>query len=429
MRRGRRQRGVVLVIALAILAGLVAFVATVAASQRLALRAEENRINAQRARVAADAGVQRAVATLADTIQDTAAAVATTTNTGTTIQGQSQMQTDEWYTLGNKGADSFVVGNAKFRIEIVDAGSMVNLNTAPEAELNQLPLTTQQVAAILDWRETSPTPRTEGGKDEFYNALAKPYNAKLRRFDTVDELLDVRYFTPNDLYGVTDNSVSTVALPALPDGRQPILADLVTTDSFAPQLRPDGTAQLSTSVRLAANSLTAFGADAQRIVNATPAANLGAIFASGIGQQNYGNVLDYLTDKAGNVVEGKINLNTASEAVLMSIPEMTADLAQGIVAYQATGFTKPSDLLQVSGFNDSATLQKFAGYFTVRSAVFIVRVVGIAGDTQIAVEAVVDTSAGTPRITKMHDLPFSDMPSRWGWSTESTNEIELVAAP
>lgn len=423
--RRRRERGVVLVIALAILTGLVAFVTAVAASQRLALRAEENRINAQKARVAAQAGLQRALAALAQTIQDTTNATPSTSSNGTTIQGQAQMQTDEWYTLGTKGDERFTVGGGSFRLEIVDAGGLVNLNTAPEQQLATLPLTTEQVAAILDWREQSTTPRTEGGKDEFYNALEKPYNAKLRRFDSVDELLDVRYFTPPDLYQVNDNTNSTVVLPPLTDGRDPVLVDLLTVDSFAPQLRPDGTAMINVSTQVQANRLTDFGNDAQAIAQNSPYTNLGDIFAR-VSQQNYGNVLDILTVKQGNRVEGLINLNTASEAVLMTIPNMTQDLAQGIVNYQSTGFTKLSDLLQVSGFNDANNLRQFAGYFTVRSSVFLVRIVGEANGTQIAIEAVVDTSTGTPRIIKMHDQPFSDMPSRWGWPTDPQNETSLV---
>ena len=422
----------VLVIALAILAGLVALVASVAASQRIALRAEENRINEQRARVVAQAGIQRAIAALADTIQDPSTAAEGTTS-GTTVQGQAQTQTDEWYTLGDNGNERFTVGNATFRLQIVDAGSLVNLNTALEPQLDRLPLTVEQVAAILDWREVSTTPRTEGAKDDYYNSLEKPYNAKLRRFDTVDELLDVRYFTPPDLYQVNDNVSGTVTIPNLTDGRQPVLVDLVTVDSYSQQLQPGGAAMINvgrggaTGAALA-NRLRQAGLarSAQALQNGN-FADMSAVI-NAVNQAELGPALDALTTTATPRVEGKMNLNTVSEAALMSLPNMTEDLAQAIVNYQSTGFTKLSDLLQVSGFNDKNTLRQFAGAFTVRSSVFLIRVIGEAGDSRVALEAVVDTSSNAPRLIKMHDQPFPDMPTRWGWATDPTSDTVLVEA-
>ena len=427
----RRQRGVVLVIALAILAGLVFLVATIAASQRVALRAEGNRINARQARIAAQAGLQRALAALADTVQDTAAATTGGTTSGAVVQGQAQTQTDEWYTLGNFGDDRFTVGGGSFRLQIVDAGAFVSLNVAPEAELNLLPLTVEQIAAVQDWRETDPTARNQGAKDDYYNALSKPYNAKLRRFDSVDELLDVRYFTPADIWQVNENSSSGIALPSLPDGRQPTLADLVTTDSFAPQLAPGGGPLVNVNTGNVAGRLQQAGVGQQSAEAIQQGgmgyADLGAVLQR-VGQQDYAAVLDNVTTNAADRVEGKINLNTAGEAVLMTIPNLTQDLAQAIVQYQSTGFTKLSDLLQVGGFNDGNNLRQFAGYFTVRSSVFLVRVVGESNGTRISLEGVVDTSSGTPRLVKMHEQPYTDMPTRWGWNEETTNETVLVDA-
>jgi type II secretory pathway component PulK len=432
--RRRRERGVVLIIALAVLAGLVALVASVAASQQLAVRAEANRINSVRARIAAEAGIQRALAAIAGTIQDTSTATTGTAATGTTVQGQAQLQTDEWYTLGNKGEERFTVGGATFRIEIVDAGSLVNLNTALEAQLNQLPLTTEQVASLLDWREVGTTARTEGAKDEYYNALEKPYNAKLRRMDSFDELLNIRYFTPVDLYQVNDNSSTTTPLPALTDGRQAVLYDLATVDSFNAQLQPSGTAMVNINTANVSQRLVQAGMSLQTAQTLAPGtaapsfADIGAVLATVRNPADQAIVLDAVTTSPATRVEGKINLNTASEAVLMSIPQMTQDLAQGIVAYQSTGFTKLSDLLQVSGFTDTNNLQRFAPYFTVRSSIFLVRIVGECGGTQVALEAVVDTSSQAPRLIKMHDQPYSDMPTRWGWQPDPTNDTVLVAS-
>lgn len=419
-----------MVIALAILAGLVGIVASVAASHTLAIRAEADRINAMRARTAAEAGIQRALAAIAGTIQSDDNT--TGTSNGSTIAGQAQMQTDEWYTLGNKGDERFHVGNGSFRIEIVDAASLVNINTALEAQLDLMPLLQEQIDALLDWREVSTTARTDGAKDEYYNNLTKPYNTKLRRFDSVDELLDVRYFTATDIWQITTNQTTAISLPSLADGRQPVLADLITTDSFSNMLRPDGTAMIN---------ISGTGFTEQQLTQAGLTQSAAALFANrGSGyttlssalqqvqQGELGTALDVLATTGAPRMEGKINLNTASEAVLMTIPNMTEDLAQGIVNYQPTGFTKLSDLLQVSGFSDPATIRNFADYFSVRSQVFLVRVVGEAGETRVDLVAVVDTSSGKPRIIKMLDQPYADMPTRWGWQPQPTTDTTLTEA-
>ena len=82
-----------------------------------------------------------------------------------------------------------------------EAGKL-NINTATYDELLLLPGMTEDVAdSIIDWRDADDTPRTNGAENDYYPNLRDPYTAKDSDFETVEELLMVRNFTREMLYG------------------------------------------------------------------------------------------------------------------------------------------------------------------------------------------------------------------------------------
>ena len=91
------------------------------------------------------------------------------------------------------------------------ASSLININTvstttADQALLNNLPLTQQEIDSLLDWTSTSTTARTDGAKDDYYNALPTPYNTKLGTLSTLSELLLIQGWVGVDLYGTTNTN-------------------------------------------------------------------------------------------------------------------------------------------------------------------------------------------------------------------------------
>src|SRR4051794_6040341 len=131
MRQPRSKRaGVTFIMTIGVLAGLVAILAAAAATQMVAIRSTGNRMWERRARLAAESGIQRALATLA------------------TQDPNATLQQDDWYTLGQEGDENFIVGDASFRLQIVDASGLVNINTAPEQQLQLMPLTTEQIESL-----------------------------------------------------------------------------------------------------------------------------------------------------------------------------------------------------------------------------------------------------------------------------------------
>lgn len=434
VRGGRRQRGAVFVVTLFILAAVVAVVVSVSASQQVAIRAQLNRMEQRKARIAAEAGIQRAfaeISLLASNTQGTLTGGAATTQSAVTLQ-------DDWAALGTNGDENFILGPASFRLQIQDASSRLNFNTITEAHLGQLPLTQEQIDSLLDWREAGTTTRAQGAKDEYYNGLVNPYNAKLRRLDSLDELLDIRGYTGVELYETGQTTLGGTNLTNFEDGRTPTLAEIGTVDSFAPELRPDGQAKVNVNnaaltVPQLTNLLTQAGIaqnDATSIATRRPAggyATLGDVIAV-VSQPSYRAVLDGVALSGSPRIEGKINLNTVTQPVLETIPNFPTDAAAAIIQRQSTGFTALSDILSINGLNQPNALRDFAGFFTTQSNTFLVRVVGQSGSSRVALQAVIDIQNGVARILRTEDQPFADMPARWGWNEQPTTETVLVEA-
>ena len=408
----RTHRGASLLLALAVVASLLAVLAFAAADQRLAIMAESNRMQERRALVAAQSGIQWA-------LQD----LATANTASVTLQ-------DDWATITTNGDEKYTVADTSFRVQIVDAASLININTVTEAQLQTMGLTQEQIDSLLDWRSAGQTPRPEGAKDAYYNALTYPYNTKLRAFDSVDELLQVKGFNAATLFNTAaENNTVTVNTNGTPD--LPPLADVSTVDSVSPSTSATGTAKLNANTATAVTMV-------QRGIPATVAArilagrargtyaNMAALLrAPGITLADCGPILENLQIGTATTATGMLNLNTTSEAVLNTLPGLTPDVVSAIITLQQSGFTSMSDLATIPGMSLSA-LQQIADHVAVGSNVFLVRCVGTAGQASVALEAAVKITNGQPTVTRISRCLFTDMPTRWSWETTTTNENVLV---
>jgi type II secretory pathway component PulK len=101
--------------------------------------------------------------------------------------------------------------------------------------------------------------------------------------------------------------------------------------------------------------------------------------------------------EAGKSYPGKLNVNTCSAESLQYLPNMTADLADAIIAERSArsdGFTSIVDLLQVSGMT-RRTLAQFYDQICVRSNVFTVTSRGRDDKTGLEVEIQADLNRST----------------------------------
>ena len=411
----------VLVVVLAALAGVMTGVAIYAMNQNDAVKTSVNRNERRRARLAAEAGIQYALTTM-QTVADAP---------------QDPVTTDgDWAKLGTTGGDTFVVGNESFRLQIVDNSGRLDLNTITEQQLDNLPLTQEQIDSFLDWREAGSSPRQEGGKDEYYNSLTKPYNTREGRIETVTEVLQIKGWTPDTLYNVQTNTVS-VGRTNNNTAVSPIF-DLVSLDCFSGAFTPEGNSkrninqanltaqQLSQATNVSIQAATAIINARNQQPNRQFARLSQVLLVPGINgnQQNIRNVLDRMTISGATRIEGRININTATAEVLGNMPGITEDLANQIVDSRPTdGYKQLSDVLTVS--SDIAFLTSAADGLTTTSQSFRVRVVGKAGSSTVALEAIVTINNSIPTVIRIEESNLANMPDRWGWSADGNTTTLL----
>ncbi|MDX2065624.1 MAG: type II secretion system protein GspK [Fimbriimonadaceae bacterium] len=418
----RRERGSIFIVTLAVLSLLVAVLAAVSATQRAYSIETIQRTEREMARFMAYAAIERAKQALSPRTQ----------GIEPVTQGTTGLS-DAWALVGNNGDEEFVIGNGRFRMQIIDMSSRIDINTATEAQLQTLPLTPEQVDSILDYREADRNPRPLGAKDEYYNALERPYNAKLAVFDTIDELLQVRGITPQTLYEVNDGVSGNTLVPGI-NGNAPILYDVLGVNAYTANTRTDGQTRVNVNAQ---------GTNIQTLTQPPVSlpANIAAQIASrknwtGIGEiavlpgvqgQTLSSILDNLTTNAQPRVRGKINLNTATESTLSSVPGLTPDVVQSILQRQAQGFATLGDYGTLPGVTGNV-LQQSVDFFSVSSQSFLVRILGTYGSAIHAIEAVIEVREEIPTVISVSTLPFNDPTDRWYWQQEPTTETVLVDA-
>jgi general secretion pathway protein K len=416
----RRQRGVSFIIALAAMALVVTVVAVYAQNQTVAFKAVTARNEARRAEAAAMAGVQRALAELQAVVD---------------APGQPVTLEDDWAVLGTNGAEEFTMGSDSFRIQIIDNAARIDLNTVTEAHLANLNLTQEQIDSFLDWRNVGESNRVEGAKDDYYNGLARPYNAHENQLQSVYEILDIKGFTPQNVFYPVDNTSSTAASSAVSDIA---LIELVTTQNFSAATTAEGDGRVNVNnPQLNAQNFsqqaqiplqTAQQIIAQRAVqpNATYTALSQVLNVPGIAnnQAVVRSVLDRMTVSPGEQLSGKINVNTAPEAVLQTIPGISQDIATQIVDSRPTGgYTLLSDLLSIG--SDQAFAGAIADSLNVNSQCFLIRVLGKSGRTEQGIEALIQIDQGVLKVIRIERPPYADLAAQWLWD-EATTQTPLL---
>ena len=110
-----------------------------------------------------------------------------------------------------------------------------------------------------------------------------------------------------------------------------------------------------------------------------------------VSAEDMSTLADKLTTTDDQAVQGKVNINTASEKVLSLLPGMDEDKANAIVQYRdgkqasgsaeepVPGFENISQLLEVDGI-DNNTFGQLAGSVTIRSYTFMIEANGVGQD-------------------------------------------------
>jgi DNA uptake protein ComE-like DNA-binding protein len=295
------------------------------------------------------------------------------------------------------------------RFGLVDAASRININTAEPEQLRALDLlTAPQIDAVIDWRDTNDRIQPGGAERGYYEQLKLPYDIRNGPLQTMRELLLVRdidqaaYFgediNENGMIDTNEDDGEASWPPDDADGRLTIgLAGLTTIYSYEWNRTVTGTERLevnsagenefvtqlnftqglaSAVVKKRANGefkklteLVGIKADQSQAAKDEDREKVSEITLEWLAGH-----LDELTLSDDERLPGRININTASRAVLMTLPQMTADAADTIVNYRVSAqgpFRSVGELL-LSRTLDAKQFTAVAELVTVRSNVFTI---------------------------------------------------------
>lgn len=305
------------------------------------------------------------------------------------------------------------------RFGLSDEAGKVNINVASPDQLKRLPgMTDELAAALLDWRESGTSPREGGAKDEYYLQLPQPYRCKKAGLDTIEELLLVKGFTSDIIFGEDMNRNGILdrneddgdtSLPI--DNNDGILDrglyPFITVHSREPEFSDSNPYQpriniqvfpaavLRTSlVKFLRPEVVDFIAEARQAgadFGRTPANLVGLTYTDKQKQSHTSPatvddlpaVMDYLTtghnEHGDGFVYGRININTAPRTVLKTIGRLTDSQINDIIrirgelepeSRQTTAWLVTHEVMSTDEFKQVACL------FTARSYQFMVESLG-----------------------------------------------------
>jgi DNA uptake protein ComE-like DNA-binding protein len=433
-----RRAGSVLIIVLWVSFGLVSLALYFAHSMSLELRAADNRVAA----LEAEQGIAGAARYL------------------TNILAQREVPGEVPDPL-TYSREAVPVGDARFWLVgrqdgvntynqpafgLVDEASKLNINTATREMLEWLPgITAAVAAAIIDWRDEDSQVTPAGAEDETYQRLQPAYRCKNAPFESVEELRLVQGVTLELLYGedtnrngILDANENDGELSPPWDnanGRlEPGLIEYVTVSSREPNTRDDGTPRINVANPANARDLgplleEALGSDRGREI-LRQAGRGGAIRSvlefftrSGMTESEFEQVAGDLTVSDEPFMEGMVNVNTASEAVLACVPGIGSAKAAAVVNQRrsnAAGVAHPAWVAQVLEPDEALRAGPFLTGQSHQLAADVAAL-GHHGRGYRRVQFIIDLSDGTPRLIHRQDL------TQQGWALGAELRAALLA--
>jgi DNA uptake protein ComE-like DNA-binding protein len=435
----RNMDGSVLIIVLWIALALVTVTLYFANSSSLELQASDNRVSGLGAEQAIDGAARYVSFVLANYATNGAMPDQTYYQVAAVAVGDSHF----W--LIGRDTNNPPQNPSGVVFGLTDENSKLNLNTATLTNLSMLPNIDPNFAAnIVTWRTNGDT--TSGGVGpSTYAMLNPPYAAKSAPFESVDELRLVYGSDMGTLVGEDVNRNGALDPNETDANRNsqvdPGILEYVTVYSQEPNTNPDGSLLVNVSDLSGTNvnnlrNLLSTNFSPQRATNildrlgvggtgptaapANPASpgtgntiNSPLMFyvQSGMTEQEFAQIANEITVSTNTFIQGRININTASPAVLACIPGLSNSV-QTIVSYRQgnsgnlTTVAWLLDALNQSGNSSTQLAQQIGDAITTKSYQFMadVAALGPNGHGYRRVRFIFDTSSGTPQIIYRRDL-------------------------
>jgi type II secretory pathway component PulK len=426
------QTGSVLIIVLWIAFGLVAMALFFANSMSSELRASDNRVEL----LAADQAIEGASRYVAKILAEQA-----TNGLVPYIDDYSK----EAIAVGD--AHFWLIGRTDGQTTpndvvygLVDEGSKLNINnTNVTAEMLELlpRMTTELAAAIVDWRDANEDLTSGGAEADTYSRLRPPYSCKNAPFDSLGELKLVNGATVEILLGDDLNRNGVLDPNESSENRggasDPGILEYLTVSSSEPNTRADGSQRVSVNNRPELESLIseALGAAAvtkvsNNLRNRPPFGSVLEFYkASGLTATEFAAIETEITTSTGTTIPGRVNVNTASAAVLTCIPGIGEDKATELVNARLSNSSAVDSIAWVTQVLNDEQIQQAGPFLTGQSYQFAadIAAIGKFGRGYRRTRFVFDTTEGTPKIIYRQSL------SHLGWALgKETRQVWLATA-
>jgi DNA uptake protein ComE-like DNA-binding protein len=412
-----RRRGIALLMVLwvVVVCGMMMLGVMKACRAQRALAHEE--FGAVEAHWLARAGVEQAMAVLEDD------------------DPSADSPADKWY--DNPGVfEKVTMGSGTFSVRsaadddragLDDEAARVNLNVADKKQLTELKtLSETQVDSLIDWRKGGDQPSPSGAKAGYYQHLSFPYEMRGKDFQTHRELLLVQGFEDRSFFGrpgaalaaggdAAQTTVYSYQPNRDPTGGPRINFNTVSADvlqqrfNFTPQLAA-GVVQTRAGQQYQSLS-DLLKVQPRQNAPAAPPANGPPSNEPPVAQltiQWLAAHAEYITLNENPRQPGKINVNTASSEVLMTLPGINREIGDRIVNERSSSsgvFKTLADLLERHVLDEQVFRNVFEK-LTVRSDVFTVESIGTSGaGVQRRILAVIDRGNDPMSILYWYQTP------------------------
>ena len=419
-----RQRGSVLIIVLWVAFGLVSLALYLAHAMSFELRASENRAAGVQAEQAI-AGAVRYMSNVLANVQEPG-----TLPDLTAYRYEAVSLGEAMFWLLGRGDERQNTIDLPF-FGLTDEASKLNLNTATLEMLQNLPrMTPELAAAIIDWRDSDDTVTEGGAESQTYLRRNPPYRCKNANFESVDELrlvlgayLDILYGEDANLNGILDANENDGDASPPSDNRDGRLDSGILDYLTIYTRQPTTGTNVNRPEQVAALLIAKFGSE--RAGQIQVPANLGSVLnlylSTGLTRDEFMQIEGSLV---GTNTVGLVNVNTASEAVLVCIPGIGTENASKMIAYRQSNPSQLNTVAWVKEVLDEGSARRAAPWITGRTYQFTadVAAVGRHGRGYQRARYVFDTSEGAPKILYRQDL------SHLGWALGANVRRTLLLA-
>ncbi len=317
------------------------------------------------------------------------------------------------------------------RFGLDDEASRLAVNAYGQAALSRLPdMDEATAAAILDWRDNNEEQRPGGAERGHYNDLDFPYDIANRPLRTHREMLLVKNVTPELFFGEDANRNGRLDFNENDGDRLPPadnadgtlnrgLAGVTSVYAYRRNVTLSNAPAIKLDDINAAELQTRFGfsdALAEAVVEANPDDVFDLVGQSGAGEAQDGeldqidfdwvaNNFEEFTTEDDDILGGRVNVNTASRAVLEALPQLTDAAVDNIMSMRdrGQGVAKLGTLF-AEGVLTEEEFRRAAERLTVRSNTFRVVSRGVSpSGTRVEVEAVIDRGGSRPVLLYWHE--------------------------